>query len=244
MQYFGGKYKIAEKIADRLYTYGQKANFYWEPFVGSGVVLEKIDYLPRFASDRNVFLIAMFQALQKGWIPPFDVDENLYGYTKTHKYLDKALTGFIGFGCSFGGKFFGGYARNKNKDNYAFRAAKSLMLQLPYIRNVDFMVNGYQELDFFNGLIYCDPPYANTTGYHAVGNFDPKHFWMTAREWSQKNYVLISEYTAPDDFLPVFATGTSTSMRDSSGKTIQRREKMFAHRDGLALWRHRKLGLI
>ena len=48
-------------------------------------------------------------------------------------------------------------------------------------------------------LIYCDPPYKNTTGYK-VGKFNSDLFWNTMREWSKNNYVFISEEEAPDDF--------------------------------------------
>ena len=50
-----------------------------------------------------------------------------YDYIRTHKDEDHVLTGFVGFGCSFGGKWFGGYARNAGGTNYAAQSKRSLL---------------------------------------------------------------------------------------------------------------------
>lgn len=65
----------------------------------------------------------MWQALQQGWQPPEIITKDEYYYVKEHKDENPALTGFVGFGCSFGGKWFGGLASNKKGDNYCTRAA-------------------------------------------------------------------------------------------------------------------------
>ena len=52
-----------------------------------------------------------------------------YYYIKEHKDENKVLTGFVGFGCSFGGKWFGGYARNRVGRNYCLEAKKHTMKQ-------------------------------------------------------------------------------------------------------------------
>ena len=55
----------------------------------------------------------MWKALQSGWEPPDIVTEAEYQYIKDHKDEDPALAGFVGFGCTFGAKWFAGYARDK-----------------------------------------------------------------------------------------------------------------------------------
>ena len=58
----------------------------------------------------------------------------------------------------------------------------------------------YRNLDIKNGsVIYCDPPYAGTTGYDA--DFNNDLFWEWCRTLSKRGcIVLVSEYMAPDDF--------------------------------------------
>ena len=68
----------------------------------------------------------MWKALQNGWIPPNDISEEEYKYIRENKNENMALTSFVGFGCSFAGKWFGGYARSNDKRNYAKMAKNSL----------------------------------------------------------------------------------------------------------------------
>ena len=57
----------------------------------------------------------MWKELQKGWITPDIITKEDYYYIKENKDEKPYLTGFVGFGCSFGGKWFGGLASNKKK---------------------------------------------------------------------------------------------------------------------------------
>ena len=66
----------------------------------------------RCASDVNRPLITMYKALQDGWIPPSTVTEEMYAEYKGIQDAEDPLTAFIGIGCSFSGKWFGGYARS------------------------------------------------------------------------------------------------------------------------------------
>ena len=62
----------------------------------------------------------MLNAVKHGYDLPESVSEQEYKYIREHKDDDPALAGFVGFGCSFGGKWFGGYARdNRTSRNYA-----------------------------------------------------------------------------------------------------------------------------
>ena len=71
--------------------------------------------------------------------------------------------------------------------------------------------------------VYCDPPYANTTGY--IDDFDHERFyrWLRSMEFP----VFVSEYSMPDDFI-CFAS-IDKACTYSSSKTIKRAEKMFVH---------------
>ena len=45
-------------------------------------------------------------------------------------------------------------------------------------------------------IIYIDPPYANTKKFANAMNFDYDKFWNKMREWSENNFVLVSELVA------------------------------------------------
>lgn len=142
----------------------------------------------------------MWQGLQNGWIPPDVITEDEYKYIREHKDENKALTGFVGFGCSFGGKWFGGLARNKRGDNYCASAERSLLKDFEGLKNATFTCLDYKDVLIpDNAIVYADPPYKNTTGY-SLGEFDHDEFWEYMRKISKDHIVLISEQNAPDDF--------------------------------------------
>jgi DNA adenine methylase len=229
MQYFGGKKRIAPHVLCFLNNYLYDVKYYFEPFVGSACIVEGISKEKRFASDKNEYLIEMYNAIKNNWEPPTVVTEEDYNHIKEHKDENKALTGFVGIGCSYSGKWFGGYARNSRGDNYAKATYNSLMKQKPLIENVIFKSIDYRECHPKNALIYCDPPYAETTKYDAVGKFNSLEFWETARKWSKNNVVFISEYNAPDDFKCVLEIKTKTEIRNKDNIREPRVEKLFKY---------------
>ena len=110
-----------------------------------------------------------------------------YSYIREHKDENKALTAFVGFGCSFAGKWFGGYARSVQKKNYCLLAHNSLTKKFLGLRNKFFDCKNYKELNPQGSLIYCDPPYEGVTGYSFGGNFNSEEFWDIMRKWSSNN---------------------------------------------------------
>lgn len=223
MRYLGGKSKIRKEVARFLESI-REGRDYLEPFVGGGWVLQEMTG-QRTASDGNVALIAMYQALQQGWEPPDFVSESEYINARSLSD-DSPMKAFIGFGCSFAGKWFGGYARSNNKTCYAATSKRSLMKQLPLIQHVRFMACDYRNHEPINMLVYCDPPYANTTSYGAFDGFNHSTFWETMRQWSANNTVVISEYSAPDDFICVAEFRSRMGMTTDESRPI-RSEKLF-----------------
>lgn len=223
MQYFGGKSKIAKDIVKVLEQYRKPNQLYVEPFVGGANIISKMSG-ERQAYDLHKELIGMYKALQKGWIPPNKIDEKDYEIIK--KYGVDELKAFVGFGCSFSGKYFGGFARNNRTDNYARNAKNSLLRKMETMKNVKFECKDYRELRYTNTLIYCDPPYANTTGY-SVGNFDSNEFWQWCREMSKCNTVIISEYKAPNDFECIWKRKVKTEIRNKYDGKVLRIERLF-----------------
>jgi DNA adenine methylase len=114
MQYQGGKNKLAEPIAKKIRG-GVLSDTLVSLFCGSCAVEAKLaPYFKKvICNDAHPYLMEMWKALQQGWEPPDIVTEAEYQYIKAHKDEDPALTAFVGFGCTFGAKWFGGYARDK-----------------------------------------------------------------------------------------------------------------------------------
>jgi DNA adenine methylase len=226
MRYFGGKARIGKQIAEFLNDNLNENQTYWEPFIGGAWIMHRINPdANRIGSDLCMPLIQMYQQYQNGWEPPKEVSEELYQIAKKGE-VEPELQAFIGFGCSFAGKWFGGYARDKNR-NFALNAYNSLNKKMNSMKNVTFIQGSYNKIDApKNAIIYCDPPYTGTTGYDAVGKFEFTLFWEWVRMQSKYNKVFISEYQAPNDFKTVLEINTKTDVRGKNGK-IDRIEKLF-----------------
>ena len=229
MQYFGGKAKIAKYIVPYLEGVRKENQIFVEPFVGGANIVSQMSG-KRKAYDFNEYLIEMYKGVQNGYELPDSLTEEEYKYIREHKDEDKVLTGFVGFGCSFAGKWFGGYARNKQNHNYCKASKNSLMKKMSTMIDVEFDWRDYKSLFLKGFLIYCDPPYANTTKYTGVPDFDSEEFWNIMRAWSKDNDVYISEYEAPDDFVSVLEIPTKTNIRDKSDNVCRRVEKLFKYK--------------
>jgi len=207
MKYLGGKSKTANQIAAYLNNIRQPGQPYWEPFVGAGWILERIKGQPIFASDANPHLIELWRAVQAGWMPPELVTEEDYKAAMGGEFTEP-MTAFVGFGSSWGGKWFAGYARDGNGRNYAKESCESLLKKIAHTENdVHFFYANFLEcyVPAYGCLIYCDPPYEDTTAYGAVGKFDTAAFWERVR-WLENHghTVVVSEYAAPDSFYKRF----------------------------------------
>ena len=232
MQYFGGKFKIAKQVAEIINAnLIGPAPVYYEPFCGALNITQYIKpEALRIASDYNEALIVLLKAVQAGWLPPEHVSEEDYRALK-QQAENTPLKAFAGFACSFGAKYFGGYARNTRRggDNFAARGRRTLLKKFGALKGVTFWHQNFMNLNPLPGaVIYCDPPYANTTGY-TTGAFDSAAFWEKVRSLSATNLVIVSEYVAPADFTEVAAFNTDLSIRGANGVRAKRVEKLFTH---------------
>ncbi len=179
----------------------------------------------------------MLKGVQNGYDLPEEISEEQYKYIREHKDENKILTGFVGFGCSFGGKWFGGYAgivktKIGTERNYYNEAVRNVLTQVPKIKDVHYEYLDYKNVDvksLSNCMIYLDPPYKGTTKYK--DDFDYIYFWDWVRKLSKDNYVLISEYNAPKDFECIWSKELTTTLdKNSRSKSI---EKLFTYKNGL-----------
>ena len=149
MQYFGGKAKIAKYIVSYLEGVRKENQIFVEPFVGGANIVSQMSG-KRKAYDFNEYLIEMYKGVQNGYELPDSLTEEEYKYIREHKDEDKVLTGFVGFGCSFAGKWFGGYARNKQNHNYCKASKNSLMKKMSTMVDVEFGWRDYILIKILN----------------------------------------------------------------------------------------------
>lgn len=229
----GSKRRIAKDILPIILRDRKEGQWYVEPFVGAGNLIDKVDGL-RIGADTNKYIIKLLQETQEGRVFPTVVSEDDYKYTRDHKDEDPALTAFIGFGCSFGGKWFGGYARERKIGKVAHSSSSSKILRQQSIglKGVVFIHSPYEDLLIPEGaIVYCDPPYTNTV--HYKDKFDNERFWNWCRYLVKKGHqVFVSEYKAPEDFACIWEKKVEMLMRNNANKE-QRVERLFIHESQL-----------
>jgi DNA adenine methylase len=202
MQYMGGKAMIARRVVQAILDDTPHPKNWFEPFVGGGNVLEYA--APHFtrsvAMDAHPDLILMWQAVASGHRPPKFVSREQYRELRHAE--SSAIRGFAGFGASFGGKWFGGYGVSPRDGEVCRASYRSVTRQGAVFqdRGVVFRHGLFGSLTPPPGtVVYCDPPYAGTTGY-STGDFDHGLFYKTLAQWAQDGCaVYVSEYTAPED---------------------------------------------
>ena len=230
MQYMGGKSRISKQIAEILNSDINKDTPFVSLFCGSCAIESKVQADVKILNDKHPYLIAMWQALQNGWIPPDVVTKEEYYRVKDNMDENPALTGFVGFGCSFGGKWWGGYAKDKRGDDYCGQAKRGLLKDLVGIQFAKFTCLDYHDVEIPDGaVVYCDPPYVNTTGY-TVGQFDTDEFWNYMRQLSKRCDVYISEESAPDDFECIWSKEKVRTLEKNDNVGRVKVEKLFKYK--------------
>lgn len=230
MRYFGGKAKIAKEIAGCINTVRKSGQLYIEPFVGAGNIIASILDNPNLCCDLQPDLIVMWKALQQGWEPPDELEEDAWQILK-EETESSPLKCFAGFALSFGGKYFQGYARdNVGGRSFCQESKQALMHRFYNIpQNTEFRNCNYRELKPKNAVIYCDPPYEESTKFHGLkSSFSSWIFWMVMRKWSENNMVLISERSAPKDFKCVWYKQGRISLSLSETK-LTKFEGLYVH---------------
>lgn len=235
--YQGGKKRIGKKIHDVISLIEEDLNYgqilpYFEPFIGMASIMRHFgdDDNDRElgASDVNIDLIMLWNALKRGWKPPLKCSRERYEELKNSS-VHSAERAFIGIVASYGTIFFHNYRLHLQKGDKDFlrEGYNGLMDILPSIRKVKFEQGEYDDFDFKNYLIYCDPPYKNNNlKSKFFENFDHDKFWKKMRKWSKKNIVVISESTAPEDFVKIWS---KTSHVTNRWKNKQYEDNLYIH---------------
>lgn len=233
MKYMGSKNRIAKHLLPIMLAECEKHNInkWVEPFVGGANMIDKVpDSFERIGYDLNDHVIhALIDIRDDASGLPDAVSEEHY---KEIKGLPPCtISSWVRFVCSYGGKFENGFARQGNPSKYKSspnqEGKRNALKQSPKIQNVQFICDSYENLSFNNCLIYCDPPYAGTSGYK-TGAFDHDKFFDWCRMQAKNNIVFVSEYNAPDDFECVWQGEIKTNFASQrKSATHNAIEKLF-----------------
>lgn len=238
MRYLGSKMRISGQLSSFLKSQRKPGQRYVEPFCGACSILRKMDG-PRTANDNCIYLITFLKCLQQGWIPPLSISEERYKELKQlyKEGICSPEIGFCGYFASFGGKWFGGMARDKKSSrDFSHEAHKDSIKLSEGIKDVSFYCLDYKEFlkiltDAYKNerfLIYCDPPYANVTGYK--NKFDTKLFWDVIKEYSSRHDIYVSEYISNENFECVWSIERKTNLNMADGNKSVRTEKIFKYK--------------
>ena len=236
MWYMGSKNRLSKHLVPIIQSYINKdVKGYIEPFLGGANIIDKIQCDNKIGCDIHEELIELLKyvANLNNSIPDM-ISEEEYNNVKNNKEnYPKWYVGLVGFCSTFGAKYFGGYARSK-KDKFdgekSYLALKNLNKQRDNLINIKFECCDFRDIkDISDYVIYCDPPYRNTTKYKTE-TFPYEEFYDWCREMSKNNIVLISEYWMPNDFECIWekeSKVTFDSNRKANDDKNKRIEKLF-----------------
>lgn len=211
--YHGGKKKIGEEITEAIFDIYDSipeklrpvVKGYCEPFCGMlGVYSPMLKEIQKrglkwslLAGDNNASVIAMWKAVKKGWTPPVSSSSVLYERLKKSKGASPEK-GYVGHLHAFRGKYFVGKWVKRTKN--ALRLNRERVLSIgKQIKRVKFSAGSYTQYSKLETyIIYCDPPYEQSSQYKSAEGesfrFDNERFLEWAKEMGKKNIVLVSEY--------------------------------------------------
>ena len=212
-----------------MLSYRKEDQWWVEPFVGGANIIDKVGG-NRLGADINPYLIDALLSIRDHHadLPKNNTEFTEDDYLKLRNNDSYKYKGFAGFAYSYGGKWLGGWRRDRlNKRDYVNEAYKNAIKQSPKLKDVIFKNTEYINLEIpKNSLIYCDPPYEGTTGYNNK-TFNHNIFWNWCRQKTNEGHtVFISEYNAPPDFECIWSKPICSSLTKDTGEK-QGTEKLF-----------------
>lgn len=241
MQYLGGKARLGGRIVQAILAdLGVKRlSLAVDLCSGAGGVTHRLaDVSDRVvAVEAHPGLVALHKAVQGGWVPPEHVSEAEYQEVRRGDQTT-ALAAFVGFGCSFGGKWWGGYARteagNTTARNYCLNAQRAVLKETR--PNIDHTNADALTFETDAEVVYCDPPYEGTTGYTAVAVAENGAWWRRLADLASPGRACyLSEYAnAPPAGIEarlVWSAPTKEGLRKAGART-ERLWRVLGHVPG------------
>jgi DNA adenine methylase len=239
MAYVGGKATKYEHIINVLNNKKYDGYNYIEPFVGYCHILKRVINKKSYtACDNNPLVISLLTHIQTKKTYPKISKEQYYKLKK--QYYDGSLpkdklylAAFAAFCYSYNGKEFAGYTPSSDGRNYVSERKN----HYDFLKQNDtFKKTKLKLLSFFKlnpkskSLIYCDPPYQNTTSYGKI-KFDHEMFWEKVRQLHNNGHVVfVSEYSAPKNFKSIAKVKKFSSLGGKGAVDIKT-EKLFVYKN-------------
>ena len=205
MLYLGSKVRLVPWLLPLMEPYLKKAPVYYEPFVGGANLICKVPHPIRIGSDSNKYLIALLKKVQQdATVLPSTIDKETYeNVRKNQASFDPWYVGMVGFCGSRLNHFWNGYSLEHPKSTI-FQHLNSLRKQAPLLKGIEFRYLDYRKVPAdklpTGTLIYCDPPYKDTSGYKGQ-HFDHDAFYRWCGiAHGYGHTVLLSEFQAPSCF--------------------------------------------
>jgi len=219
--YQGGKARLGKPISEVINAYIEKNDLqnYVEPFFGCGGVTRRIRARRRVVSDMNGDLIKLWRELRDGTftfprsnqIKRSEFEEfkrqNREMVESKTRIKPSATRAMYGLLCSSPYRYMDTFLEmdfgrtQKVGAHVRDGLTKMQAAAQEYLSDVEFVLPGrsYDKLPRRkNWVIYADPPYFKTAGYHGTGQFDHEAFWRKAAEWAkQGNHVFVSYNRKP-----------------------------------------------
>lgn len=96
---------------------------------------------------------------------------------------------------------------------------------LECLQSLEGLTGDYQSIAIMpNSVVYCDPPYRDTSDYKTAFDYDRFYDWLRSVPFP----VYVSEYAMPDDFVQVWQK--EKICRLSAYKNTRTTERLFLHR--------------
>lgn len=220
MKYMGSKNRIAKYILPIILEKKHQDQYWVEPFVGGANMIDKVKG-KRIGADVNKYVIEALIAIRDyaDKLPKDNKEFTEADYNRLRESDSYQFKGYAGFAYSYGGKWLGGWCRDKDrKRDYVQEAYRNAINQSQNLQDITFILSSYKDLQIPpNSLIYCDPPYESTTKYKD-DKFIHKDFWQWCRDKVKEGHtVFISEYNAPNDFKCLWQTEIVSSLTKNTG---------------------------
>lgn len=245
MRYVGGK-RRQSRVLIPLIQSNDKGQYYVEPFCGSLAVGGNMKWSGHMIlSDKHKYLMRSWEYFKNNR-PKYNGDMTIEKYNEMHKNRydsEDPLIGLYKFGLSFAGVYTGTLACHKrgvrvicHRDvelihEYANKVCDNLDKM-----DFEFKCSDYQDLEIPDGsFVYADPPYVrgNARNCYGLGKFNHEEFWNWARKVGKRCQLIITEFEAPSDFIPIFDFGNTSNQQRGNNNV---KETTKDHKCGEKIW--------
>lgn len=236
MGYQGGKRRGSDFILETLNDEMFDGWDYLEPFLGYAHILRRVVNKRSYtAADGNPLVAELMKGIKaKKAFPTVSREE--YERLKHQRGVVGFKRAVAAFAYSYNGGEWKGYVgglRGRDRRDYPdeHRRYYAQLADNETFRKAKISHSDYRSFKPQGMLVYCDPPYRNTTAYGGLA-FDHDEFWETMRRWSRDNVVFISEYTAPPDFVRVDCA-QKRGLLNHQSRDVYNLECLFVHKSCL-----------